>query len=329
MSRVLCTGAAGFIASHLVDKLVSKGHEVWGIDDLSEGLENHNPDARYMRLDLRDQEKTWHAMGMVKPEIIFHLASHAAESKAQFNPIEIFTNNYNTFLNTLVSGLRHGMRRIIVTSSVAAYGNIKAPFKETMRPEPEDIYGLAKFSMEETLKILSNVHGFEYVIARPHNVYGPNQSFITPYRNVIALWMNALMKGEPYVIYGTGGQKRAYTYVDDLIDGLYKCGFEDVAGEIFNLGADETYSLTELSDILQEITGGKLPPTHLPDRPQEVKISYEDHSKAKKILKYKTRVSLKEGLKRTWKYAQSIGPQELVYTDIELPSPKMPANWKK
>jgi UDP-glucose 4-epimerase len=325
--KILITGACGFIGSHLVDKLIKEGHEVYGIDDLSEGLNNRNDKCIYSIGDLRDKDFTNKALAEIKPEIIYHLASHAAESKAQFNPIEIFTNNYNTFLNTLVAGLACGMKKIIVTSSIAAYGNIKSPFSEEDELHPEDIYALAKYSMEKTLQILSNVHDFQYVITRPHNVYGPKQSFITPYRNVIALWMNALMKNKQYVIYGSGGQKRAYTYIDDLVDGLYKCLF--VANEIFNIGADESYSLTELSDALQKVTGGKLPPLHLPDRPQEVKISLENHSKAKKLLEYKTTVTLEEGLKRTWEYAKSIGPQELIYTDIEIPSDKMPANWKK
>ncbi|MCK9355135.1 MAG: NAD-dependent epimerase/dehydratase family protein [Gallionella sp.] len=329
MSKVLVTGACGFIASHLVDRLVKEGHEVYGIDDLSEGLNNENPKATYYYLDLRDTEATDTFVTKIKPEIVYHLASHASENKAQFNPIEIFTNNYNTFLNTLVPALRNGMKRIIVASSIAVYGGIKPPFTEEDRPKPEDIYGWAKLMMEETLEILAKVHGFEYVIVRPHNVYGPRQSAISPYRNVIALWMNTLLKGESYTIYGAGGQRRAYTYIDDLVDGLYKCGFENVAGEIFNLGADEAFTLTELSDVLQEVTESNILPTHLPDRPQEVVHAVEDHTKAKKVLGYKTSVDLKEGLRRTWAYAKSRGPQDLVYTDIELPSEKMPKNWIK
>lgn len=329
MSKILVTGALGFIGSHLLDKLTSEGHDVYGIDDLSGGHASNMNNGFYYILDCRDAKKVNDTVKEIKPEIIYHLAANAAENKAQFSPIDITTRNYNTFLNVLVAGLNNGMKRIVVTSSNAVYGGIESPFHEYDTPEPEDLYGLSKLQMEKTLHILSRVHNFEYVIARPHNVYGPRQSMTDPYRNVVMIWMNKLLHNEPYTIYGDGSMKRCYTYVDDLVDGLYKLGFESVNKEVFNLGADEAVSLKELSDALQEVTGGTIPPQFLPARPQEVKDAVPSHDKAKEILGYKTTIDLKEGIKRTWEWAKGMGPQEPLYTDFEIDSPKIPANWRR
>ena len=195
--KVLVTGGAGFIGSHLVDKLIHKGYPVFVIDDLSGGRkENVNQSAKLYQCDLRDVEKTDRIIKKIKPELVFHLAANAAENKAQFSPIDITSRNWNAFINTLVSSVRSGMKRIVVTSSIAVYGSLQTPFKETDRPEPEDLYGISKLAMEEALKVLSKVHKFEYVITRPHNVYGPRQNMTDPYRNVVTIFMNSLMKKE-------------------------------------------------------------------------------------------------------------------------------------
>lgn len=328
--KILVTGGCGFIGSHLVDRLIDAGHEVVVFDDLSGGFtDNLNSEATFCQADCRNQEEMDWLFKIEEPEIVFHLSANAAENKAQFSPIDITTRNYNTFLSVLVAGLNHGMKRIVVTSSNAVYGDIKSPFKETDEPHPEDLYGLSKLQMERTLKILSRVHNFEYAIARPHNVYGPRQSMADPYRNVIMIWMNKLLHGEPYTIYGDGSMKRCYTYIDDLVDGLFKLGFEDVNGEIFNLGADEPISLKQLSDTIQEVTGGAIPPQYLPARPQEVKDAIPDHEKAKRVLDYKTKTDLITGILKTWEWAKAKGPVEPVYTDFEIDSPKIPANWRK
>lgn len=327
--KVLVTGGAGFIGSHLVDKLISEGHDVFVFDDLSLGkIQNIDEKAHFIEVDLRDFTEVSRIMALVNPEIVYHLAANAAENKAQFSPVDISTRNFNTFLNTLTASIQQKVKRFIFTSSIASYGAIQAPFKESDHPEPEDLYGLAKFHAEEILKILSKVHGFEYVITRLHNVYGPRQSMTDPYRNVVALWMNSLLKGKPYVIFGKGENTRCYSYIDDVISGLVAC-LEAPANEIFNMGADEPYNLLQLSDAIQKVTGGTIPPEHYPDRPQEVKIAIEDHSKAKDVLGYQTTVDLEEGLRRTWEWAQKQGPQDMVYTHIELPNDKMPANWRK
>jgi UDP-glucose 4-epimerase len=327
--KVLVTGGAGFIGSHLLDRLIKAGHEVSVIDDLSGGKKrNINPKAKFFKLDLREQEKTASAIKKIKPQLVFHLAANAAENKAQFSPIDITSRNYNAFINTLVPSLRNGMKRIVFTSSIAVYGSLQTPFKESAKPEPEDLYGISKLAIEQTLEVLSKVHEFEYVITRPHNVYGPKQNMTDPYRNVVTIFMNALMKGKAYFIYGDGNQRRCFSYIDDVVDALYKCGFENVHGKTFNMGADKDYSLNELSETVQKVTGIKIPPVYIADRPQEVKVAISDHTQAKKILGYKDKTSLLQGIKKTWEYARSLGPQKEEFTEIELPSDKLPENWK-
>lgn len=331
--RILVTGGAGFIGSHLVDRLIDEENEVAVVDDLSGGFKrNINPKAIFFKIDLRKVNKNhkkdiFEISQRFKPEIVYHLAANAAENKAQFSPIDVTSRNYNAFINTLVAALQNGLKRIIVTSSIAVYGSLQIPFRENDKPEPEDLYGISKLAMEESLKILSKVHGFEFVITRPHNVYGPRQNMSDPYRNVVTIFMNSVMKNEPFYIYGDGKQRRCFTYIDDVIDSLFKCGFDGVDGKIFNIGSDIDYSLNDLANMIIKVTGSKIKPKYLPERPQEVRVAIADHTQAKKLLQYKDMMGLEDGLKKTWQYAKSLGPQEYSFGDIELPNPKMPENW--
>lgn len=327
--KILVTGGAGFIGSHLVDKLIDNGHRVFILDDLSGGNEeNINPYAGFKLCDLRDVEITSRIIKEAKPEIIFHLAANAAENKAQFSPIDITSRNWNTYINILVAALKVGFKRIVVTSSIAVYGAGQTPFKEKDKPEPEDLYGISKLAMEESLKVLNKIHKFEYVITRPHNVYGPRQNMTDPYRNVVTIFMNALLKGQPYYIYGDGKQRRCFSYVDDVVDALLKCGFEDVAGMTFNIGSDRDYSLNELSDTIQKVAGTNISPIHIEDRPQEVKVAISDHALAKKHLKYQDIIDLEEGIRATWEYVKEMGYQEPKFDEVELDSPLLPKNWR-
>lgn len=334
--RVLVTGGAGFIGSHLVDKLTKEGHNVFILDDLSGGsLDNiiHNPEVilkkygsgvyypnNFFLTDCRDSKKIDELMKFFKPEIVYHLACNAAENKSVFSPIDITSRSYDAFIKVLTPFIKYGGKRFVFTSSIAVYGSLQTPFKETDDPKPEDLYGLTKLMAEKTLKIMSKVHGFEYVIARPHNVYGERQNMTDPYRNVVTIFMNAILKGEPYFIYGDGEQRRCFSYIDDVVEALYKCGFEDVAGKTFNVGSDTSYSVNDLSKAI----GGLA--EHLPER-DEVKIAVSDHSEAKKRLNYQDKTSLEEGIKKTWKWAKSKGYQRPVYNKVEIPSERLPKNW--
>lgn len=330
--KTLVTGAAGFLGSHLVDYLIEQGHDVYGLDDLSGGsVENINkkclPDKFY-KIDLRNYKKTEKAVFAIKPDVIFHLAADATEGRSQFTPINCAERNYIAALNILSAGIKSGIKRFVFTSSMAVYGNQKPPFDETMQPRPEDIYGISKAAAEKTIEVLAKVHGLEYVIVRPHNVYGPRQNMRDPYRNVIAIFMNKLLKKEPFYIYGEGEQLRAFSYIDDVTSILGKCGFfKKAKGEIFNVGSDTPVSINKLARQLIEISGVKIEPIYLPRRPQEVIEAYCSQEKAKRILGYKDKTSLRTGVRKMWEWAQKRGPQKPIYIEMELENKNTPETW--
>lgn len=326
--KILVTGGAGFIGSTLADRLLDLGHNIFVIDDLSGGnKENLNSKFQFFKCDLRSVQKTHQIIKSIKPEIVYHLAANAAENKSQFSPIDITSRNWNTFINVLVPSIRYGVKRVIVTSSIAVYGALPIPFKENDVPHPEDLYGVSKFAIEETLKILSKVHGFEFVITRPHNVYGPRQNMSDPYRNVVTIFMNSLLKKKPYYIYGDGEQRRCFSYIDDVVEALVNCGFLNVNGMTFNIGSDKDYSIKELSAVIQKIANVNIPPIHISDRPQEVRVAVSDHTLALKFLHYKDRTSITEGIQATWNYVQKKGYQKPKFTKVEIENPQIPTNW--
>lgn len=321
--RIIVTGGAGFIGSHLVDRLIADGYRVTVIDDLSGGVASHvHKKATLYEEDCRNEKKIDAIFEKERPEIVYHLAANAAEGKSIYSPIDITSRNYDAFIKTLVPFIKYGGKRFVFTSSIAVYGEGQTPFRETDAPEPEDLYGISKLAIEQTLKVMSKVHDFEYVIARPHNVYGPRQNMSDPYRNVVTIWMNNILRKQPITIYGDGSMKRCFSYIDDVIEPLYKCGFEDVAGMTFNIGSDTSSTLTDLSEAI-----GTKDVVYLPKREQEVQDAIADHTLCKKYLGYHE-TPLKEGIEKTWEWARGQGPQDPLYTQMELESYKVPQNWK-
>ena len=322
--RILVTGDSGLIGSHLVDRLV-KEHDVFG---LSRSNKNGNEEVTHFSTDLTDTKITGKLIGNIKPDIVFHLAANAAESKSMFSPIEISESNIRTFYNVLVPAIRSGMKRFVFVSSIAVYGSIHVPFREQDLPLPQDIYGISKLSIENALRVMASVHDFEYVVVRPHNVYGERQNMSDPYRNVVTLFMNEILKGKPYTMYGDGSMKRCFSYVKDVVEVIEKCGFEDVSGMTFNVGADTARSIQELSDMIQKVSGTSIVPNHLPDRVHEVHFAKSDHTLLKKVLGY-NETSFEDGIRATWEWAKSQGPTDYKFTELEIDNPQVPANWKK
>lgn len=332
MSRILVTGVAGFMASHLAEYLANEGHEVYGVDNMSLGIESNIPDnISFARVDMRWPDSMEAVVETAKPEIIFHLASWAHEGLSQFMPRLITENNYNAFLNLIVPAVKNGLKRIVVFSSMSVYGNQTPPFDESMPTKPEDVYAVAKSAMEKTVEILADVHGFEYVILRPHNVYGERQLLHDPYRNVIGIFMNRVMKGQEPIIYGDGNQTRSFTYISDVTPYVAKAGFlPEVNKQIINIGPTEEYTINELAQtVLKAFKREDLQPTHVPDRPREVRNAYCTNQKAMDLLGYKTSVTLQEGVEKMAIWAKGEGPREFRYLDeLELGGDKLPITWK-
>lgn len=328
------------MGSHEAEALLRMGYLVYGVDDLSGGYRRNIPrGCRFTKLDLRRRAAVERYMARVKPDIVFHDASFATEGGSQFFPINSTERNYLAYLNTLVPAVRHGLKKVVLASSMSVYGRQRPPFTENMPRAPEDVYAVAKASMERVTEILASVHRFRYTIIRPHNVYGPRQNLGDPYRNVIAIFVNALMSGKPFYVYGDGRQRRSFTYIDDYTPHVVRAGLHEAFdSEIFNIGPREEIRLRDLARLVIRLYFGseracpkRLRPRFLAGRPLEVKLAYCSPRKAERRLGYRTTVPLMEGIRRLIDWAKSVGPQPFAYmsSGLELSSPDTPAVWTK
>jgi len=332
--KILVTGSAGFMGSHLVDNLLISGYKVYGIDDLSGGYINNVSmlaKQTFYKINLRNKNKISEFINTTKPQIIYHLAASAREGLSQFAPIEHTENNYNAYLNLLVPAINNRVKRVVLCSSMAVYGEQKPPFDENMSRKPVDIYGVAKSAMEEATEILADVFNFEYVILRPHNVYGPKQNLADPYRNVVAIFINSLLRNKPFYIYGNGEQKRAFSYIDDITPSIVKAGLKkDINGEIINIGPEKEYTINYLAKLVLKSFNSSLKPIYLPDRPREVKEAFCSSKKAEKLLGFTDKTSFEKGVEKMVLWAKSVGykkPKYLKY--LELKSYNTPKTWSE
>jgi UDP-glucose 4-epimerase len=303
------------MGSWLVDALLARGHQVISVDNLLGGKkENVNPRCEFIQGDMRSPEL---AESVVKKgvDVIFHLAAYAAEGQSIFSPISINDINIAPINNLLVAAINNNVKRFVFTSSMAVYGDQEAPFNEELPRRPEDPYGAAKTYSENMLEIFGRVYGLEYVILRPHNVYGPRQNIADPFRNVLGIWINRIMRGKNPLIYGDGEQSRAFSYVADITPAIANAGFYDKArNQIINVGSEQAVTINDACNTLLKLTDTSLKPEHLPPRPQDVKYAYCTVEKSMKLLDYKTKHHLEKGLQEMIEWARKVGPQEPTYT---------------
>jgi UDP-glucose 4-epimerase len=287
---ILVTGATGLLGTNLVQRLRQDGHKVYEA-------------SRKLKIDLADSEFTQKFVELTKPDVIYHLAANAAESRGQVAPIDMTQRNIGIFVNTLKAAINCGVKRFIYTSSAAVYGEVEVPYKEDGETKPVDVYGVNKLACEMILKIMAKVYKMDYVIFRPHNLYGPHQNMNDPYRNVVALFMRRLLEGKPYKLYGEGKMKRAFSYVDDVVDVLVDGLSERFTNKTVNVGSDMAISIRELSDLVQEVTGYSLDPEMVPARKQEISMFLADHTLQHSLTTYKN-TSILEGLEKTWEWVK-------------------------
>jgi len=328
--KMLVTGGAGFIGSWLTDELVNRGHKVVSVDDLSGGyLSNVNKKCKFIKVDLRDKQKVNQIFSKGDFDTVFHLAAYAAEGQSIFSPIEINDINITPMNNLLVAAVNNNVKKFVFTSSMAVYGGQQPPFNEDMLPMPEDPYGCGKTYCENMLKIFAKTYSFNYVILRPHNVFGPRQNISDPFRNVLGIWINRLMKGKEPYIFGDGEQKRAFSYIGDVAPAVANAGLEDKAnGEIINVGSNEVSTINEACKVVLKAMNSKLKPIYQDERPGEVKYAYCTSEKSEKLLDYKTATKLKEGIEIMVQWAREYGPQDPTYRlPLEI-TKKAPHVWK-
>lgn len=302
------------MGSWLVDNLVDAGHQVVSADNLLGGKRaNINADCEFVKVDLIKRPRIRLLVKGV--DLIFHLAAYAAEGQSIFSPISINEINLVPMNNLLVEAVNSNVERFVFTSSMAVYGNQRPPFDEKLPRKPEDPYGAAKTYCESMLEIFGQIHKFEHVIIRPHNVYGPRQNIADPYRNVLGIWINRIMRGRPPIIYGDGKQSRAFSYIDDVTPAIANAGFSPKAkGEIINVGSDQPTAVRNACKLVLEAMGSDFKPQFATARPGEVKHAFCTVKKSVNLLGYKTRHSLKEGLGKMVEWARKVGPQQPTYT---------------
>ncbi|MBX7192984.1 MAG: NAD-dependent epimerase/dehydratase family protein [Sandaracinaceae bacterium] len=330
MSSVLVTGGAGFLGAHVAQELVSRGHDVVVLDDLSGGLAEQVPrGARFVRGSVVDDGLVEGLFREARFEVVYHLAAYAAEGLSPFIRRFNYTNNVIGSMTVLNACLRHDVRRLVFTSSIAVYGAGELPLRESTTPRPEDPYGIAKYAVELDLAAATRQHGLEHAIFRPHNVYGELQSMRDRYRNVVGIFLNQVLRGEPLTVFGDGRQTRAFTYVRDLVPTIADGGFAEAArNRVMNVGGDAHSTVLELAETLREVTGSRVEIRHLPAR-HEVAHAWADHALVRELLGAKLDATpLREGLARTWAWAKQAGPQPTPpFSAIEVER-GLPPSWR-
>ncbi len=325
----LVTGVAGFIGSHVAEHLLGTGKEVVGLDDLSGGFADNVPagvvsyqgsitDGSLLRRIFRE-----HTI-----DTVYHLAAYAAEGLSHFIRVFNYQNNVVGTMNVLNEAIKAEVRCFVFTSSIAVYGANQAPMTETMTPAPEDPYGVAKYSVELDLRAAHHMFGLDYVIFRPHNVYGERQHIGDRYRNVIGIFMNQLMTGQPMTIFGDGTQTRAFSYIADVAPIIARAPDVRAAyNDVFNVGADTPTTLNELSTAVATAMGAKCEVRHF-DARKEVLHAVADHSKVARVFGHNATYGLAQGLGRMASWARSVGPRKpTVFDDIEILK-NLPASWR-
>ncbi|MEI7752477.1 MAG: NAD-dependent epimerase/dehydratase family protein [Candidatus Omnitrophota bacterium] len=329
MANVLVTGGAGFIGAHVTQALLRQGHAVWVLDDLSGGFEENVPTgASFVKGSILDNVLLKALFEKHSFEYVFHLAAYAAEGLSHFIKRFNYENNLIGSVNLINLSVLHKVKCFVFTSSIAVYGKNQVPMREDLIPQPEDPYGIAKYAVEQDLKVTHEMFGLNSIVFRPHNVYGEKQNIGDKYRNVVGIFMNQIMQGQPMTIFGDGTQKRAFSYIDDVAPVIARSIEEPQAyNQVFNIGADQPYTVNFLAEEVAKAFNAKPCIKHLEQR-NEVQEAYSDHEKARKVLGATPGVSLEAGLKKMAEWARKHGARKSQeFQNIEV-SIKLPPSWK-
>ena len=316
------------MGSHLASRLLDRGHAVTVLDDLSGGfVENVDPRARFVQGSITDHKLVDAIFSESGIQYVFHFAAYAAEGLSHFIKKFNYENNLIGSVNLINAAINHGVKCFVFTSSIAVYGKNQVPMTEEMVPMPEDPYGIAKLAVEQELRVSQEMFGLDYVIFRPHNVYGERQNIGDRYRNVVGIFMNQIMQRRPMTIFGDGEQSRAFTYVSDVVRVIADSPFNAKArNQIFNVGADTPYTVNELAEKVATAMGVPVNIMYLDPR-SEVKHAFSSHERMRDVFAYASAVSLEDGLERMAQWARGAGAkQSKRFSGVEV-TKNMPKSW--
>jgi UDP-glucose 4-epimerase len=329
MAKSLVTGGAGFIGAHVVKELISLGHSVVVLDDLSGGFsDNVDPKAIFVKGSITDHVLIEKLFEEHKFDYVYHLAAYAAEGLSHFIKRFNYNNNLIGSINLINESVKHKIKCFVFTSSIAVYGKGQVPLKEEMVPIPEDPYGIAKLAVEMDLKTTHEMFGLNYIIFRPHNVYGEYQNIGDRYRNVVGIFMNQLLQGQPLSVFGDGKQTRAFSYISDVAPFIAKSvDVPKAYNEVFNIGADKDYTVGELATSVMKAMNIKGDLRYLPAR-NEVLHAYSDHTKMKEVFGINEKsLTLDEGLSHMVEWVKKVGSRSSSkFENIEILE-KLPPSW--
>ncbi len=328
MKLSLVTGGAGFIGAHVAENLLSMGHGVVVLDDLSGGFaENVPTGAIFVQGSVLDHDLLDKLFKEYAFDYVYHLAAYAAEGLSHFIRRFNYSNNVVGSVNLINASVNHGVKCFVFTSSIAVYGAGQSPMTEDMLPMPEDPYGIAKYAVEQDLKAAHEMFGLNYVIFRPHNVYGERQNVADRYRNVVGIFMNQLLQGQPMTVFGDGEQKRAFTAISDVAPIIARSAIVPGAqNQVFNVGANEPYTVNHLAQVIARSMGSECRIKHLEPR-KEVVVAFSDHSKAERIFGASEKCSLEQGIQRMVAWVKEHGARESsIFKNIEIMK-NLPPSW--
>ena len=319
--KIFVTGCAGLLGANYTRHLLSNGHEVIGIDDLSGGYKAFIPKAEnftFVKFDLERRKKVVELFEEHKPDVLLHFAAYAAEGLSPFIRNFNYRNNLICSANLINECITHNTK-MVFTSSMAVYGEQEPPFTEDKRPQPIDPYGIAKYAVECDLKLANEQFGLRYNIVRPHNVLGVYQNIWDRYRNVIGIFIRKTLNNQPILVYGDGEQTRAFSDIKYYMEPFDKL-LTDYDNEIFNVGADKYFTLNEVAETVQKIGkkyGYEVPIEHGEPR-HEVKHAYCDHTKAKSMLEFKDETNLEELIESMFVWAMKQPNRKVKKMDYEV-----------
>jgi len=327
--KVLVTGAAGFIGSHVAEHCLRLGMRVVATDDLSGGFRENVPDGtQWVQGDLKDRRFVSGLWEHGPFEYVYHLGAYAAEGLSHFIRAYNYSTNLVASMHLLNEAVKHRAKCFVFTSSIAVYGKNQVPMTEDLVPQPEDPYGISKYAVELDLKAAHEMFVLDYVVFRPHNVYGERQNIADRYRNVIGIFMNQILQGQPMSVFGNGLQTRAFSHVDDVAPLIARGPLTPAAiNQVFNVGADTPYTVLSLAEEVARAFERPCAVKHLPAR-NEVVHAFSDHSKVRAAFAPPASIDLRTGIRRMADWVKGRGPATPVrFSDIEIRQ-KLPAGWE-